>query len=131
MPPPPEGYAGHFFASIQREDAGGPAFASWGKSGVPLEVFLQIMQEVKEESETDLVWASHVCKGWRKAILECGPLWDELEDVEAGSLFALDRVRAFAERSQVRRRACRSRTSARLTDQGAFAGQPSHLLHHV
>ncbi|GEM10695.1 hypothetical protein Rt10032_c12g4712 [Rhodotorula toruloides] len=100
MPQPPEGYAGHFFAFIQPEDASSPTFASWGKSGVPLDVFLQIMHEVKEESETDLVWASHVCKGWRKAILGCEHLWGELEDVEAGSLFALDRVRGFAERSK-------------------------------
>ncbi|GAA5984424.1 hypothetical protein JCM10908_003341 [Rhodotorula pacifica] len=74
-----EGYAGLFFTAVT------------GGKGLPLELFLAIMRLVRAHSETDLVHASHVCPAWRKAILECPDLWDELVEVELG--FDNERVR--------------------------------------
>ncbi|GAA6052951.1 hypothetical protein JCM3770_006752 [Rhodotorula araucariae] len=92
----PEGYGALYFASA----APLPVHSTAGSRGVPLETFLLVMRHVRNGSECDLVQASHVCSGWRHAILSCGELWNELADVNIGDLNALDRVRAVSARAQ-------------------------------
>lgn len=86
-----EGYSGLYFVS------------STGGKGLPLELFLGVMRQVRYGSETALIRASHVCPGWRKAIVECADLWSDLDKVSIGSARDLERLRAFATRSKVRR----------------------------
>ncbi|GAA5972946.1 hypothetical protein JCM11641_000334 [Rhodosporidiobolus odoratus] len=87
-----------------------------GHSGIPLELFLRVMHYVRsdsysssEENEDDgeeiegelaLVRASQVCWGWRKAILGCGSLWSELEDLKVATFAGVERARAVAERAK-------------------------------
>ncbi|GAA5853136.1 hypothetical protein JCM8547_000214 [Rhodosporidiobolus lusitaniae] len=126
---PREGHANLFFVSLAPpppSDLGDPPPPSplFGKpqrltyGGVPLEVFLQIMHRVRSDEpnsedddegdegdegsggELDLIRASHVCLGWRRAILGCGRLWTELEGVKVASFGGVERVRAVAERSK-------------------------------
>lgn len=92
----PEGHASLFFASA----AAPPASSSSRPRGIPLESFLAVMHEVRRGSEYDLVEASHVCTGWRKAIVECGQLWSELEGVDVTSFTAVERVRAVSSRAR-------------------------------
>ncbi|BGP51198.1 hypothetical protein JCM10450v2_007127 [Rhodotorula kratochvilovae] len=92
----PEGYASLYFASA----APLPVHSTAGSRGIPLETFLLVMRHVRDGSERDLVQASHVCAGWRRAILGCGQLWRDLEDVAVADLNALDRVRAISSRAQ-------------------------------
>ena len=72
-PPAHEGFGGLFFTPVTN-----------GR-GLPLELFLAVMRHVRVASESDLVYASHVCPAWRKAILDCPDLWDELKDVDIGA----------------------------------------------
>lgn len=85
-----EGYLGLYFVSTT------------GGKGLPLELFLGVMRHVRIESEIDLIRASHVCTGWRKATVECADLWNDLDKVCIGSAKDLERLRAFATRSKVR-----------------------------
>ncbi|GAA5900072.1 hypothetical protein JCM6882_002606 [Rhodosporidiobolus microsporus] len=57
-------------------------------------------RKVPYGGEPALVRASQVCVGWRKAVLGCGKLWDELREVRGASFAAVERVRAVAGRSK-------------------------------
>ncbi|BGP19566.1 hypothetical protein JCM10213_000166 [Rhodosporidiobolus nylandii] len=110
---PLEGLSGLFFRSTS---SALPSTVSAGDhtlrtpQGLPLELFLLVMRHVRAddadmddeagEGERDLVLASQVCVGWRRAIVGCPQLWDELLCVKAASFNGVDRVRAVAGRSK-------------------------------
>ena len=95
VPPAHEGFAGLFFTSVTN-----------GR-GLPLELFLAVMRHVRIDSESNLVYASHVCPAWRSAILDCPDLWDELNHVEIGASREHVRLCTTASRAKVSNRSSR------------------------
>jgi len=93
----PEGYAFLFFAAAAPPPS---KHAVTHSRGVPLETFIAVMHLVRDGSERDLVQATHVCAGWRRAILECGQLWSDLDQVNVVDYATVDRVRAVASRAK-------------------------------
>ncbi|GAA5940511.1 hypothetical protein JCM3775_004816 [Rhodotorula graminis] len=93
----PEGYASLFFAAAA-PPPGKNAIAR--ARGVPLETFIAIMHFVRDGSERDLVRATHVCTGWRRAIVECGHLWSDLDQVNVVDTVTVERVRVVAARAK-------------------------------
>lgn len=117
---PREGQTGLFFCTAAAETSDDGSMTTrkqrMGHGGLPVELFLNVMGHVryeeeedddgdggrKDAGELDVIRASQVCVGWRRAILGCGALWTELRTVKAASFVGVDRVRAIAERSKVR-----------------------------
>lgn len=87
---PSEGFAGHFFVA-----------ASGGK-GLPLELFLNVMRHVRDESQAALIQAGQVCSTWRKATHRSCELWTSLGPVLLGAEADMQRLREIASRAKVR-----------------------------
>lgn len=84
-----EGFAGLFFT------------AAVPGRGLPLELFLSVVRRVRAASELDLIRASQVCPAWRKIILDCPDLWDQLKNVELGTEKQHVRLCTTASRAKV------------------------------
>lgn len=80
-------------------DPKNPAVKNMYYLGLPLEVFLHSISYLATAQWMDLVLATHVCSTWRKAIIRHSPCWKVLEDVDPGSLYAMERVRVWSERA--------------------------------
>ncbi|BGP57849.1 hypothetical protein JCM8202v2_005498 [Rhodotorula sphaerocarpa] len=85
---PPEGFAGLFFVA-----------ASGGK-GLPLELFLNVMRHVRDESQAALIQAGQVCSTWRRATHHSCELWTSLGTVRLGAEADMQRLREIASRAE-------------------------------
>ncbi|GAA6012823.1 hypothetical protein JCM10207_005375 [Rhodosporidiobolus poonsookiae] len=113
-----EGLNGLFFTSLSSSSSSSSSNPSpqahrlGAHAGLPLELFLRIIESVRFDThenddgddvdgeEEDLVRCSHVCSGWRKAIVGCGRLWRELEVVKVCEFAGVERARAIGQRSK-------------------------------
>lgn len=99
---PTEGFAGLFFVA-----------ASGGK-GLSLELFLNVMRHVRDESQAALIQAGQVCSTWRKATHRNCELWTSLGTVVLGAEADMQRLREIASRAKVRLLALHAALAPRL-----------------